>query len=41
MSTDTYKVIRALEESVVFNRCSKCAPSERAGAVLDYEDRPA
>jgi hypothetical protein len=38
MSTDTYKLVRALEESVVFNRCSKCSAGERAVAVLDYED---
>lgn len=41
MSTDTYKLVRALEESVVFHRCSKCTEGERAVAVLDYEDRSA
>jgi len=41
MSTDTYKLIRALEKSVVFDRCPKCTSGERAIAVLDYEDRSA
>ncbi|MGB6177164.1 MAG: hypothetical protein WBF43_12705 [Methylocella sp.] len=36
---DTFKLIRALEKSVVFDRCSKCVASERNAAVLDYEIR--
>jgi hypothetical protein len=39
MGNDTYKLVRALEKSVVFDRCSKCDESERAAAVLDYETR--
>jgi len=39
MSTDTHKLIRALEKSVVFDRCSKCDEGERAVVVLDYGER--
>ncbi len=38
MSTDTHELIRALEKSVIFDRCSKCDELERELAVLDYED---
>jgi AbiU2 len=37
VSTDTYKLVRALEEAIIFNRCGKCTAGERAAAVLDYE----
>ncbi len=40
MSTDTHQLVRALNEAVVFGRCTKCNAGERAGAVLDYENRP-
>jgi hypothetical protein len=35
--SDTFKLVRALEKSVVFDRCSKCGAGERDAAVLDYE----
>jgi hypothetical protein len=35
--SDTFKLVRALEKSVVFDRCSKCVAGERDAAVLDYE----
>jgi hypothetical protein len=38
MSTDTHQLIRALEKSVIFDRCSKCGSDERIAAILDYED---
>jgi hypothetical protein len=38
MSTDTHQMVRALEKSVIFDRCSKCSAGKRAVAVLDYED---
>jgi hypothetical protein len=41
MSTDTHLLIRALEKSIVFDRCPKCTSADRANAVLDYEDRSA
>jgi transcriptional regulator with XRE-family HTH domain len=37
MSTDTHQLVRALEKSVIFDRCSKCGVGERAAAILDYE----
>jgi hypothetical protein len=36
MSTDTHQLIRALEKSVVFDRCTKCNAGVRAVAILDY-----
>ena len=36
MSTDTHQLLRALEESVIFNRCSKCTEADRTVAVVDY-----
>jgi len=38
-STDTYQLIRALEKSVIFDRCTQCSRTERIRAVLDYEAR--
>jgi hypothetical protein len=38
MSTDTHQLVRALEKSVIFDRCSKCSAGERNAAILDYED---
>jgi hypothetical protein len=37
--SDTFKLVRALEKSVVFDRCSKCGAGERDAAVLDYEKK--
>jgi hypothetical protein len=39
MSTDTHLLIRALEKSIVFDRCSKCTSADKANAILGYEDR--
>jgi hypothetical protein len=41
MSTDSHQLVRALEKSVLFDECLRCTSSERAVAVLDYEDRSA
>jgi len=38
MSTDTHQLIRALQKSVIFDRCSKCDGDEKALAVLNFED---
>jgi hypothetical protein len=38
MSTDTYQLVRALEKSVIFDRCSKCSAGGRNAAIRDYED---
>jgi hypothetical protein len=35
MSTDTHELIKALESSILYNRCSKCSDGERAIAALD------
>ncbi len=37
MSTDTHQLVRALEKSVIFDRCSKCSENDRVSAILDYE----
>jgi hypothetical protein len=38
LSTDTHQLVRALEKSVLFDRCCKCTSGERAAAILDYWD---
>lgn len=40
-STDTHQLVRALQKSLLFDRCSKCDASERAVAILDYEEHSA
>ncbi len=40
MSTDSHQLIRALEKSVIFDRCPKCDEGQRASAILDYENSP-
>ncbi len=37
MSTDTYKLVRALQQSELYDDCQKCTAGERAIAVLDAE----
>jgi transcriptional regulator with XRE-family HTH domain len=37
-SIDTHQLVRALQKSLLFDRCSKCDASERAVAILDYEE---
>ena len=39
MSTDTYKVIRAIGEAMLYERCRCCTSSQRAIDVLDLEGR--
>jgi len=39
MSTDTYKLIRAIEKSILFDDCHKCSEAERAADILDFEQR--
>jgi hypothetical protein len=39
MSDDAYLLIRALEKSVLYDRCGTCGETTRNMAVLDYEDR--
>jgi hypothetical protein len=39
MSTDTYKLVRAIEKSILFDRCRKCSEAERANDILDLEQR--
>lgn len=39
MATDTHKLVRALEKSVVFDRCVRCSKTEKAVAVLDFAER--
>lgn len=39
MGHDTYRFIRALEKSVLYDTCTKCTENERVIAVLDYEER--
>jgi hypothetical protein len=38
-STDTYKVIRAVEKAILYDRCPRCDESTRATDVLDFEGR--
>ena len=38
-STDTYKVIRAIEKATLFDRCYRCADKERNIDLLDFEQR--
>jgi hypothetical protein len=39
MGHDTYQFIRALEKSVLYDRCLKCTENERIISLLDYEGR--
>ena len=39
-STDTYRLVRALEKSVVFDCCTHCDDNEKNIALLDYIKRP-
>jgi AbiU2 len=36
-STDTYKVIRAVEKAILYDRCPRCTAAQRANDVLDFE----
>jgi len=38
-STDTYKVIRAIEKAILYDRCPRCTETQRANDVLDFEGR--
>jgi hypothetical protein len=38
-STDTYKVIRAVEKAILYDRCPRCDESVRATDLLDFEGR--
>jgi hypothetical protein len=38
-STDTYKVIRAIEKATLYDRCPRCTEAQRANEVLDFEGR--
>jgi HEPN superfamily AbiU2-like protein len=38
-STDTYKVIRAIEKATLYDRCYRCSEAQRATDVLDFEQR--
>jgi len=38
-STDTYKVIRAVEKAILYDRCPRCTAAQRANDVLDFEGR--
>jgi hypothetical protein len=38
-STDTYKVIRAVEKATLYDRCTRCTESERGIDLLDFEQR--
>jgi hypothetical protein len=37
MSHDAHALVRALVQSQIYDTCAKCAPTERAVAVLDFE----
>jgi hypothetical protein len=39
MSTDTHKLVRALEKSAVFDQCRKCEENEKNAAILDFVQR--
>ena len=36
-STDTYKVIRAVEKAILYDRCPRCTDSQRSVDLLDFE----
>jgi hypothetical protein len=40
-STDTHKVIRAIEKAILYDCCDRCTEAQRAYDVLDLEDRHA
>jgi hypothetical protein len=39
MSTDTYRLIKALEKSVVFDQCPNCSENERIAGILKSRDK--
>jgi hypothetical protein len=36
-STDTNKVIRAIEKAILYDGCDRCTEAQRANDVLDFE----
>jgi hypothetical protein len=36
MATDTHRLVKALEKSVIYDRCPKCTEYERVKAVLEF-----
>jgi hypothetical protein len=36
-STDTYKVIRAVEKAILYDRCHRCTENERNADLADFE----
>jgi hypothetical protein len=36
-STDTHRVIRAIEKAILYDRCYRCSEVDRATDVLDFE----
>lgn len=36
-STDTHKVIRAIEKAILYDHCDQCTEAKRANDVLDFE----
>jgi len=38
-STDTYRVVRAVEKATLYDRCYRCTESARSIDVLDFEQR--
>jgi hypothetical protein len=38
-STDSHKVIRAVEKATLYDRCPRCTERQRAIDMLDFEDR--
>jgi len=38
-STDTYKVIRAIEKATLFDRCYRCTEKDRNTDLLNLETR--
>jgi hypothetical protein len=38
-STDSHKIIRAIEKATLYDRCPRCNEDQRATEVLDFEGR--
>jgi AbiU2 len=38
-STDTYKIVRAVEKAILYDRCPRCDEGVRATDLLDFEGR--
>jgi hypothetical protein len=36
-STDTHKVIRAVEKAILYDRCHRCTEDDRTNNLLDFE----